>query len=191
MRRLAPWVVFGLGLIVGGTNGVLADPAPAGNATAAGNGSAAPAPSYSEKQLAALQGITQAECAASAALAGEDWGVWVKAKEGLFVALGELQKQFGYGGFQGAIQTAVQGWPDLGKATDLTHARSAYVKVSDALAQVVLQARAGDPDLAKVMIYYCPMTTDPANGKWVQSAAPLRNPFWGKDMLDCGSEVKQ
>ena len=26
---------------------------------------------------------------------------------------------------------------------------------------------------------------------WVQTNAPLRNPFFGSEMIDCGSEVKQ
>jgi hypothetical protein len=27
-------------------------------------------------------------------------------------------------------------------------------------------------------------------GRWVQLQAPLRNPFFGAEMLECGTEVK-
>jgi hypothetical protein len=28
------------------------------------------------------------------------------------------------------------------------------------------------------------------NGQWVQLEGPLRNPFFGSEMLECGNEVK-
>ena len=194
MRGHLSWLVFGVGMVVWATKGAAADPAAAaGNASvavAAGNVTPASGVSYSEKQLAALQAAANAEIAAATALAGEDWAAWEKARAGLFAALTGLNAAFGGADFQGAVKSAVKAWPPLEQAGDLTHARSAFVKVSDAVAQVVWEAKTGDPALGKVVVYYCPMTTEPANGRWVQGAAPLRNPFWGKDMLDCGAEYK-
>ena len=199
MWRHSTRLVFAVGIIVGVASASAADPAATvagGNASAvvtAGNVNATATvsgASYSEKQLAALEAVTQAECAASAALAGEDWAAWEKARTGLFSALMGLNAAFGGEAFQGAVKGAVNAWAALQQAGDLTHARSAFVKVSDNIAQVVWQAKTGDPALGKVVVYYCPMTIDPANGRWVQSAPPLQNPFWGKDMRDCGGEYK-
>jgi len=198
MREYLSWLVLGMGMIVGGASALGAD----STAVAGGNGSAvvaagnvsAAAPvagvSYSPKQLAALGAVTQAECAASAALAGEDWAAWEKARTGLFNALMGLNAVFSGEAFQGAVKGAVAAWAGLQQAGDMTHARSAFVKVSDNIAQVVWLAKAGDPALGKVVVYYCPMTSEPADGRWVQSAPPLQNPFWGKDMRDCGAEYK-
>jgi hypothetical protein len=30
----------------------------------------------------------------------------------------------------------------------------------------------------------------PRTAEWLQLAAPIRNPYFGAEMLDCGSEVK-
>jgi len=38
-------------------------------------------------------------------------------------------------------------------------------------------------------IYRCPMAPKP--GLWIQLKEPLRNPFFGEEMLDCGNEVKE
>ena len=30
----------------------------------------------------------------------------------------------------------------------------------------------------------------PANAGWIQLGTSLQNPYWGKEMLECGVEVK-
>jgi hypothetical protein len=30
----------------------------------------------------------------------------------------------------------------------------------------------------------------PKNAKWIQLSAELRNPFFGREMIDCGAEVR-
>jgi Cu(I)/Ag(I) efflux system membrane fusion protein len=150
-------------------------------------GSVTASASYNEKQSAALAAVVAAEIAASTALAGEDWNAWLKAKPAMEAALKECDAA---GAYQAALKRAQQAWPTLAKAADFAHARAAFVKVSDNVAQAVLQARASGALTVKVAVYYCPMTADPANAKWVQGGPPLRNPFWGKEMPDCGAEVK-
>lgn len=51
------------------------------------------------------------------------------------------------------------------------------------------------PQFPALKVFRCPMTNDlwsgaPANAKWIQLTADLRNPYWGKEMRDCGTEVK-
>jgi Cu(I)/Ag(I) efflux system membrane fusion protein len=57
---------------------------------------------------------------------------------------------------------------------------------------VQLRSSAGAPALK---IYNCPMVNRAIpgadkNGRWVQLEGPLRNPYFGAQMLECGTEVK-
>ena len=62
------------------------------------------------------------------------------------------------------------------------------------MAELAKQLRAqGSFDSLK--IFQCPMTNRafpgaPKTGLWIQTEAPIRNPFFGAEMLDCGTEVK-
>lgn len=79
---------------------------------------------------------------------------------------------------------------NLQPAADLDAARSAYNAFSKATVDLYRAARIGAPDF-KVRIYRCPMY--PRAGQsafWVQAQEPLRNPFFGSEMLECGTEVK-
>ena len=145
---------------------------------------------YPETQFAALQATVNAASAASTALSGNVFADWEKGRPDLGQAITGLNATFGPDGFDNAVKRAADAWPGLETAADLPHARTAYLKVSDNLAQVLLAARKNDPRLDKIVVYYCPMTADPANARWLQSSAPLKNPFWGPEMADCGSEVK-
>ena len=84
---------------------------------------------------------------------------------------------------------------DLRTAPDLPMARKSFQPLGDALAGWAAQLRASDPAFASVRIYRCPMTADafpgaPAKAAWVQLSAPIRNPYFGAEMPDCGDEVK-
>jgi hypothetical protein len=61
--------------------------------------------------------------------------------------------------------------------------------------ELVRALRAGGSEFAAVKIYTCPMTNRafegaPRTAQWVQLAPPLRNPYFGDDMLECGREVQ-
>ena len=78
------------------------------------------------------------------------------------------------------------------RAADLVTARRAFLPVSQAVADYSRQVRGHFP---KLRIFRCPMSDQigagaPENAKWIQFAAGLRNPYMGKEMLDCGVEVK-
>lgn len=68
------------------------------------------------------------------------------------------------------------------KGTDIAPLREQMMDLSKALAGLVNVAGAKEAD-----IYYCPM----AGGYWLQKAGDdeLRNPYYGKSMLQCGSKV--
>ncbi len=78
-------------------------------------------------------------------------------------------------------------------ASDLLAARKAFLPFSQEVSALALPLRSQMPELK---VLHCPMTGDlwpgaPSNARWIQFSAALRNPYWGKDMLDCGAEVKE
>jgi membrane fusion protein, copper/silver efflux system len=77
----------------------------------------------------------------------------------------------------------------LTKAKDLAKARADYKTFSAATVDFYRAAAPGLNLPAK--IYKCPMFPKMGqNAFWVQAKAPLRNPFFGAEMLECGVEVK-
>jgi membrane fusion protein, copper/silver efflux system len=82
----------------------------------------------------------------------------------------------------------------LEKTKDLAAARKAFLPFSFAVVDFANRLRR-QPEFAKVRIYQCPMVNQavpgaPKVGQWMQLQAPLRNPYFGAEMLDCGTEVK-
>ena len=82
----------------------------------------------------------------------------------------------------------------LETARDLAAARKEFLPFSMAAAELAVRLRA-QPGLPAVKIFNCPMVNRAVpgadkNGRWVQMEGPLRNPFFGAQMLDCGTEVK-
>jgi hypothetical protein len=68
----------------------------------------------------------------------------------------------------------------LQEAADLKAARAAFGKLGDALMQ---QAKdSGTPLGDDVKVAYCPMVQK----YWLQKGEAIRNPFYGKQMSDCG-----
>jgi membrane fusion protein, copper/silver efflux system len=77
----------------------------------------------------------------------------------------------------------------LKKAPDLATARAAHRDFSAATVEFYRAAAPGLDLPAKV--YKCPMY--PKAGQeafWLQGKATLRNPYFGSEMIDCGTEVK-
>jgi Cu(I)/Ag(I) efflux system membrane fusion protein len=76
----------------------------------------------------------------------------------------------------------------------LAAARKWFVPFSNAAAEFVRHARRGSA-LPGVRVYECPMVDDavpgaPPRSRWVQVREPMGNPFFGRAMRECGSEVK-
>ena len=70
------------------------------------------------------------------------------------------------------------------KATKIADVRTAYGKLSEALvAYLEVQKRAPGPGL-KVAV--CPMVNKP----WIQKDGAIQNPYYGSEMLSCGSFKK-
>jgi len=76
--------------------------------------------------------------------------------------------------------------------SDFKELRKAFLPWSQEIATLAAGMKQQFPELK---IFRCPMTNDlwpgaPADAKWIQLGGELRNPYWGKQMQDCGVEVK-
>jgi hypothetical protein len=69
----------------------------------------------------------------------------------------------------------------MGAAKTLDSARDQFVVVSSGLVPKFIDAK-----LPGVHAFMCPMK---ANATWAQRTATLQNPYFGKAMLTCGSEI--
>jgi Cu(I)/Ag(I) efflux system membrane fusion protein len=82
---------------------------------------------------------------------------------------------------------------ELPEARDLATARKLFHGLVEAWTPVVLAARKQE-GFGELKVYRCPMTAKafpgaPAKAVWWQFGGPLRNPWFGAEMLDCGTEV--
>jgi Cu(I)/Ag(I) efflux system membrane fusion protein len=83
----------------------------------------------------------------------------------------------------------------LGAADNLSDARRMFHPFSEAIVALAQAARRADKEFANVKVFRCPMTKDafpgaPNRADWIQLQPGVRNPWFGQEMLDCGSEVK-
>ena len=88
---------------------------------------------------------------------------------------------------EGLIKTSAPG-PN----TDIMAMRKAFLPWSQEIAALAAGMK---PQFPGLQIFSCPMTHDlwpgaPADAKWIQAGGELHNPYWGKQMRDCGVEVK-
>ena len=83
----------------------------------------------------------------------------------------------------------------LSKAADLAGARQSFLPLSKAAVALLREVRVADSTFTAFKIFRCPMTKRafpgaPPAAEWIQVSPPVRNPWFGAEMLDCGSEVK-
>lgn len=90
---------------------------------------------------------------------------------------------------------AVEAASHLVKVADLKEARRSFYPLSTATVTLAQAARRGNGEFSSLKIFRCPMTKDafpsaPNRAEWIQLGSEVRNPWFGAEMLDCGSEVK-
>jgi Cu(I)/Ag(I) efflux system membrane fusion protein len=87
-----------------------------------------------------------------------------------------------------AVLAAAQAFPALPKlesGDSLKSARRSFEPWSTAVADLLKPHRAH----LGLKIFQCPMTPVLGKGRWVQRTAPLKNPFFGAAMANCGEEI--
>ncbi|MCH8513433.1 MAG: efflux RND transporter periplasmic adaptor subunit [Kiritimatiellae bacterium] len=80
----------------------------------------------------------------------------------------------------------IEGWDALVEAEDIDTARKAFEPISNFLIAVV-EAN-GLPEGVELIKAHCPMAFDWDGADWLQKPGPLRNPYFGAEMLECGEE---
>jgi hypothetical protein len=92
------------------------------------------------------------------------------------------------------LPSAPNGLPQItaSPAADLATARRDFLPLSEAVANYAVAVRSHFPNLR---VFRCPMTNMlgeglPNNARWIQLSGKLQNPFFGREMLECGVEVK-
>jgi hypothetical protein len=83
----------------------------------------------------------------------------------------------------------------LKSASDLAAARKEFFPFSQAVVEFASRLRSQEAEFKELKIYQCPMANQavpgaPKVGFWIQAQGPLQNPFFGAEMLDCGTEVQ-
>lgn len=69
---------------------------------------------------------------------------------------------------------------------DIKKARDAFAPLSRVLVAYVKGPGRKEARAAGIKIFYCPMKKEP----WLQKATASENPYFGKEMLRCGNEIK-
>lgn len=75
---------------------------------------------------------------------------------------------------------------NIQKATDIKKQRDSFFGLSDKMVEIVNNNKIGS---STIFVQYCPM----AKGQWLSNKKEIRNPYYGKSMLECGyvtSEIK-
>jgi Cu(I)/Ag(I) efflux system membrane fusion protein len=74
-------------------------------------------------------------------------------------------------------------------AKDLAAARDAFVKTSDGLLDWLKGE--GNPLASSVRVAHCPMAQDGKGARWLQTENKIANPYFGSEMLECGTLEKE
>ena len=78
---------------------------------------------------------------------------------------------------------------EFGSAPDLERARRGLHRLSDEAASLLTQF--GNPLDHPLHLDHCPMALDGSGGDWLQAEGELTNPYFGGEMLRCGSVIGQ
>lgn len=158
---------------------------------AAASGAARPALSVAQQPAAAaLLGHLDA---LGGALAADDLDAFNRAVQQHSVTLDAFLAAFPPGAAWGDWSVGL-GTNRVAQAASIEQARRSFLGFMTAALPLVSALRTQEAAFAEWRIYRCPMVDQawrgaPKTAEWVQRAAPLRNPWFGARMLDCGVEV--
>jgi len=74
-------------------------------------------------------------------------------------------------------------------ASKISEARSAFAAVSDAMLAYLGSSK--NPLGTSLTVAHCPMALDNKGAKWLQLGENLENPYFGSEMLRCGTVEKK
>ncbi|MDB6171088.1 MAG: hypothetical protein JWL59_399 [Chthoniobacteraceae bacterium] len=151
---------------------------------------AAPAKELTADQRTAAREFLVAMDALGAALAADDLARFNEEAAKFHKPFEGIKSAFG------AYVQRISAEGQLTKAHDLGAARKAFINLSMAASQFASVLKTQDPGFAGIKVFECPMakaavpSAGSDKGQWVQLGEPLRNPFFGHEMIECGAEVR-
>lgn len=74
-------------------------------------------------------------------------------------------------------------------AKDLAAARDAFAKTSDGVLDWLKLE--GNPLANSLRVAHCPMAQDGKGARWLQTENKVANPYYGSEMLECGTLEKE
>lgn len=160
------------------------EPSPAEHAPASSKAQqatpATAAPALAEPGAKALAGTLEAYLDLQEKLAGDDPAEARTA----FATLGQRLAEAG--DVPSTIREPLNTAAQKGAATDEV---SAQRQVFDVLSEAVIAAleQLGNPLPGAVHLAHCPMAFDNRGARWVQRSEAIKNPYFGSEMLSCGS----
>jgi len=148
-----------------------------------------PMPEFDQNQQKSLSDFLAVADGISRSLASDNLSDYNNARARLSNVVETLQKSFSSAPvWQPLIDRLAETIP-AEAAIDLGAARKDFLPFTTAAVDLARTARKQDA-FRTVKIYKCPMAPKPGQTSfWLQLQGPLRNPFYGADMVDCGSEV--
>jgi Cu(I)/Ag(I) efflux system membrane fusion protein len=139
---------------------------------------AAPVGTPSQKLISAYLGVQKR-------LAGDD-------AKGAKVGFGQLKTAADAKELPGdaALKQRISASAAVGAAAkDLAAARDAFAKTSEGMLDWL--KREGNPLANSVRVAQCPMAQDGKGAHWLQTDNKLANPYFGSEMLECGTLEKE
>ena len=151
-------------------------------------------PEFTEHQQMAVSDVITLAHNLAAALAADNVEQFNELTTKVAPAVEHLTTAFAEAGDWKSTVEKLESAAKFQPTKDLKQARRMFQPFAAAVVELGRAARQ-QPAFASVKVFRCPMTDQaypgaPQSAMWIQTNAPLRNPFFGSEMIDCGSEVK-
>ena len=152
-------------------------------------------PPLTEPQLAAAKSFLIVVDAVTGALASDNLTDFNTHAAKLHTALPALATALADAPAWQSLMKKLDAVGHLATATDLIGARKVFQPFSEATVAFAKALRAQPGELASLKVFQCPMSDEsfpgaPKKSQWLQLQGPVRNPWFGAKMIDCGTEIK-
>lgn len=158
-------------------------------------GERGPFPPLTEAQRNAAQDFIKLADALTSALAADNLAGFNAQAEKTHATVPALASAFSADDGWRVMLSRIESAGHLTGANDLKAARKTFHPLSEGAVAFTKALRRQEDAFKSLKIFRCPMTKDsfpnaPRTAEWIQSQPEIRNPWFGAEMLDCGSEVK-
>ena len=151
---------------------------------------AAPGAALTDAQQSAARAFFDAEARLVDLLSGGKTQEWKPGVEMLRLAVEKLSREFG------AAVAPIRKASSLPVSTDLKVLRAGFYPLAEATADFAISFRMAHPEFTKLFVFECGMAggaipgLPKETGRWVQLNGAIHNPWYGAEMLGCGTEIK-